>query len=175
MKIQEYRKFIFGLINPSVLASGRDQTLVYLCGKLLNETGELLEVIDFEQDEKIIDELGDVSWYIFNMYNILDIDPQVVEIHNPNYIVEHQLIIDASKLSGLVLKKVYHGKEVSDTQITDLLHRTYTSFMNLLDVLSHDFDTEMNLDIVNNYNFEKLSKRHGSTYNADFYQKQANA
>lgn len=170
MDIAEYRKFIQGLINPSVVAMGRDQLLVYLSSKLLNESGELLEIIDSYENTPIIDESGDVSWYLFNMYNVFETDPVYIETFHRSHIPENQLIIEAAKLAGMILKKTYHGKNVSDDEIIKQLHIVYTSFMIFLEEISYDLEYDFSLEKVNQANYNKLSKRHGTSYNAGFYQ-----
>lgn len=173
---KEYKQFVFGLMNPNIIKMGQDQCLVYLSSKLLNEIGEFLEVIDSEEDTKLVDELGDVFWYLQNIATVMNIEFTYLTDYTlaqpKSFYPENNVIIEASKLAGLLLKKVYHGKPVPDQDIILAVNRVYTTFLNLLtdlnDSLYESVDT-FTLQNVMKYNFEKLSKRHGQSYNAGFY------
>lgn len=169
MDIQTYSEFIYNLINPKILQD-RDTALVYLSGKLANEATEVLalRLNGITDRNNRMDELGDVLWYLVNNYTLYS--KKFNDVINTYGIYDRRTAIDyltvaTGKLSGETLKKVYHGKDISDQTLFAYLDACRDAFFNCL----HELD--ISLDEVMEYNYNKLYKRHGESYNSSFYKK----
>jgi len=86
MKINEYQKLAMTTLNPElnkkdVLING----VMGLCG----ESGEVIDIVKKHlaqnhplDKEKIIEELGDVCWYIAELATVLDVNMEDIMINN---------------------------------------------------------------------------------------------
>lgn len=164
MLISEYKEFVYNLINPSILAD-RNTTLVYLSGKLANEATELFAQKDTAKPY-IMDEAGDVCWYLINLFTFFNKkftgELHTYGIYDQNTSMEY-IVTSTGKLSGESLKKVYHGKNITDETLFAYLDACRDAFLNVL----HEYGITLEEVMQNNYN--KLSQRHGTSYNASFY------
>lgn len=162
--IKDYSKKIWPMFNPEI-ANGK-YAGSYLAGKLLNEITELLACKN--NRDSVIDECGDVLWYICNLHTLFSSEklPENSEftILNEDEIIT-EILIESGKLVGMLFKRDFHGKQL---YTNDILIE--------LDSISQLFDQYLmtqNIKIseVIDHNLNKLLKRHGITYNKNFYQK----
>lgn len=86
MNINEYQKLAMRTLNPKIK---KDEILINGVMGLCGESGEVIDLVkkhlfqghDLDK-EKIIKELGDVSWYLAEIATALEIDLEEVFIKN---------------------------------------------------------------------------------------------
>jgi NTP pyrophosphatase (non-canonical NTP hydrolase) len=187
MYLSEYKTRVWDLFNPDIKKVPKN-ALLYLASKLSEEISEIwnisleytinnLSITDIaKQDEiaknKLKDECGDVLWYIANLSNLLNIELE------PNFIQSQysttsliSLTSLSGKLLGKILKRNFHNKSVDDDELRLIVNdiwKHYLEFINSEDILYN----HSSLSDIMLHNINKLSQRHGSTYNKDFYQSQ---
>ncbi len=168
MNIEEYRTYVWGVFKPEIRDS--EDAEVYLWGKLVSELAELQQVISFVDlttrtgVDKLVEEAGDVWWYVVNLSTLYNIS--IPLDHREESFSYKPLINDLSNvmvMSGIALgeayKKRYHGKKTDEMQIL---------LQNIIDSMAW-WPTRLTIEAMWQ-NMRKLNERHGTSYNAAFYQ-----
>lgn len=171
--IKQYQEKIWNLFKPEIRDGDLNNALVYLTGKLASEAGELLELKHFKDGDHgdYVDELGDCSWYIFNIYTLLKDEVVECALFTPSMkdvyqnTSEEYLASTTARLHGESLKRAYHGKNISDREIINMLDTCREAWLFVL--YHHNISPTECLE----FNLEKLGLRHGESYNSSFYQK----
>lgn len=180
-ELKNYKDSVWKLINPAIAADPKTLE-IYLATKLNNEAGELLGVRDYLLGEEGLDELGDNFWYIINFissgYEDLVTWTSQYFTNGHSNINSHldSYVVATAELSGLILKKNYHGKNISRETIGVQINKVLGLFLVLIehrDEQPEGFvgDWRNPLIEIMKSNLNKLSGRHsGGTFNKDFYQ-----
>lgn len=175
-ELQNYKDSVWKLINPAI-ATDPKTLEIYLACKLNNEAGELLGVREDLLGPKGLDELGDNWWYITNFISsgyedLVDWTP--ICPGNINSQLDCYIVATA-ELAGLVLKKNYHGKNISRETIGAQINKVLGYFLGTISYRDPHATIgtwyEVPLAEIMRSNLDKLSGRHsGGTFNKNFYQ-----
>ena len=187
----EYQIKVRDLLNPDIVNAGLKTTSFYLITKLASEFGEFAGDYckkfyhgkDILQDT-FIEELGDCQFYFWNLYYLMDLDFQrefYVSVIEP---MERGVetfskskdcecaIIDAIDSIGYLATKWQASNhsfrfcnEIFDTELRESLPTVCHAIFSVISYLNLKY-----VDILKN-NIDKLEKRHGTTYNPNFYRK----
>lgn len=169
MDLIKYQKFVYEIFNPDI-ATNKTQAPVYLASKLTNELLELHEVlVEFAPEpdyQKMVDEAGDVMWYIGNLCNIYQLDlSQLMGIaqQNTQYASFDDMLKATNKLLSDILKNTYHGKPLAQDDINIMVINIIQTFNGWL--------THNNIYVTDviTHNVNKLKDRHGKIYNNRVY------
>jgi NTP pyrophosphatase (non-canonical NTP hydrolase) len=76
-----------------------------------------------------------------------------------------KLCTEAGEAAQLIAKHIFHGKELNKEALKDELSDTLWYLANFA------YINDFSLSEIATYNIEKLRKRHGETYNKEFYTK----
>lgn len=177
-ELKNYKDSVWKLINPAITADPKTLE-IYLATKLNNEAGELLGVREDLLGPKGLDELGDNWWYITNFItsgyeDLVNWVPQQFGRDINNHLDSY--VVATAELSGLILKKNYHGKQVSREAIGAQINKVLGTFLVLIEHRDEQpegwvGDWRNPLIEIMQFNLNKLSGRHsGGTFNKDFYQ-----
>lgn len=137
---------------------------------ILGIVGEFFEIIELENNlyqaydteaeqkayiEKVLSELGDYEFYrtCWDLLTVTDTSTEVTMSWNYS-----DTFTPVSKLLGEIKKYNYHGKELN--------YENFNQYIKTLNMIVNDISRTFEFDKnrIRLYNIDKLSKRHGTTF-----------
>lgn len=151
----KYVEFIRSVESTSFHAP--NQRLLHAAMGICTEVGELLEL---ESDEHLIEEAGDLCWYIALGYDTLGLDWDVeedVDVPMRGESPVETLMIFATELLDMIKKQIFYGREL-DHQKAALTLKILRQTLNLgLDLCNEEI---ISIESVVEANIKKLMKRY---------------
>lgn len=137
-----------------------------LCG----EIAEVKECIMKNDTSNLIIELGDVMWYISQIYTLLDV--QLDDIYYSNiYILDrvpkdietisNNLYIVAGEIIDYMKKVIFHDHSFDEYKIINLNQDAFLHIQGLCNV------SDIQLEYVCETNIDKLRKRYGTSFSCE--------
>lgn len=130
---------------------------------MVGEAGELLELKSHESD-KVIGEVGDCMWYLANLLYLLDAKMSLVlPSTKPRILAANwELVFTAARLTDMVKKSVFYGKELEPVKLLTLATEYATALASICQ------NTSVNMFYAAEVNIRKLEKRYPDLrFNAD--------
>jgi NTP pyrophosphatase (non-canonical NTP hydrolase) len=185
MELRTYQDKVVALLKPEIANGNFMEKIGYLIGKLDSEVGECFGGYCKKRfhnknldDTYFIDEFGDITWYLFNLVEVLDKDFQqtlydlIIETNkNEASCTEDSIMVSfmsLSKICGQFADYWIVGSFAADNI------KCQSTLSSLLANLCHCLITiikehKFSLEVILNRNIEKLYVRHGEKYDAKFY------
>lgn len=134
---------------------------------ILTEMDEMLE--NYKDDKfdsiNIVEETGDIFWYLALLSRELNMDTLCSSIEEP---IEKDpreiiilIIIDSLRLLDILKKKLYYNKEISDVIFTSLVKSIMVKLFNFVNVYNTD------LGKILDTNIDKLRERYPDKFNSN--------
>lgn len=173
MNLKEYQSAASRTMNKELDFRGQLTTLTL---GVVGEVGEVLELIMLSEERRervdrkeLIDELGDVNWYIANLYSLFDLEWEESEIYNDSFLKEEAggrertaalASLQAARLADCVKKVVGQGHELN----TDIIIHLHTLTISLKYIASlYALDSE----VIRKENIKKLKKRYPNGFDSE--------
>jgi NTP pyrophosphatase (non-canonical NTP hydrolase) len=144
----------------------KDQKILHAVIGILTEIEELLDNYTTETPDftNILEEIGDVQWYLSILGREFELDyPQVIikeKNSNPEKLVL-KMIKNTCKILDFLKKKIYYNKPIDENlfkTITTLIMLDLSDYMNC-----YDIDAEKCFDV----NIAKLKARYGDKFSSE--------
>jgi NTP pyrophosphatase (non-canonical NTP hydrolase) len=179
MKLIDYEDKVVGLLKPEIANAPQHEKVLYLVSKLSSEFGEFIgeyckKIYHGKKvtNETLISELGDVAWYLYNLFNFCrgqvrkDTDLEIKQMIDGRFVKNSDSVfatsMDIIRTIGCLAENWMMGK----TDPAEL-EQTIASLVVLFHVLVYELEFDMETILDGNIN--KLTARHGASYNPSFY------
>jgi NTP pyrophosphatase (non-canonical NTP hydrolase) len=166
MNWSEYLELSEKTLSSQFHCEDKEQRLLHAVIGILTEVEELLDNhIGDEQDSiNMLEEIGDVTWYLAIIGREMDLDyPQLIvktKNNDPMKLVL-KIVKNTCKLLDIMKKKIYYNKPIDENlfkTITNLVMLDVSDYMN-----TYDIDIEKSFDV----NISKLKARYGEKFSSE--------